>query len=104
MSRSQAAYIPPATHEASDETDPSAPPMGLRFRMKASFDCSGFSTETQVICAGLKKYGMIVADNGSDWYISGATDARWNDEALNGVKEIPGDAFEAVFTGDPTTN
>ena len=78
--------------------------MGLRFRMKASYDCSGFTPETQVVCTALKKYGMMVADNGSDWYISGAPDARWNDENLDDIKAIPGDAFEAVYTGDPVTN
>jgi hypothetical protein len=73
--------------------------MGLRARMKASYDCSSYSTEAQVVCAGLKKYGMIIADNGSNWYITGAPDSRWNDSALDDLKLITGDAFEVVDTG-----
>ena len=68
--------------------------------MKASYDCSGYSSEVQVICTALKTYGMFVADNGSDWYVSGAPDPRWNDDALGDMKQIPGDAFEVVHTGD----
>ena len=101
---SQRAYIPPASHYASSNTDPTAPPMGLRVRMKASYDCTGYSDEVQVICAGLKRYGMIVADNGSNWYISGAPDSRWNDDALRDLGDITGDAFEVVDTGDPVTD
>lgn len=67
--------------------------------MKDDYDCSGFSLEVQVICAALKRYGMFVADNGSDWYVSGAPDERWNDDALGDLKQIPGSAFEAVETG-----
>jgi hypothetical protein len=103
VSQSQAGFIPPAVHYASSKTDPSLAPMGLRLRMKASYDCSSMSTEAQVICAGLKTYGMIVADNGSDWYLSGAPDPRWNDDALGDLKSIPGDAFEVVYTGDVQT-
>ena len=98
VSATQRAFIHPATHFASDNTDPSVPPMGLRFRMKASYDCGGFSAEVQVICTALKKYGMFVADNGSDWYISGAPDHRWSDDRLGDLKAIPGDAFEVVAT------
>jgi hypothetical protein len=97
--RSQRGYITPATHAASSSTDPTLPPMGLRVRMQASYDCSGFSHEVQVLCAALKTYGMFVADNGSRWYVSGAPDSRWNDDALDDLKRIPGDAFEAVDTG-----
>jgi hypothetical protein len=74
--------------------------MGLRFRMKASYSCAAFSTEVQVICTALKKYGMFVADNGSDWYVSGAPDPRWSDDNLGDLKTIPGDAFEVVDTGE----
>jgi hypothetical protein len=71
--------------------------MGQRFRLKASFDISSFSTQTQVILISLKKYGMILADNGSDWYISGAPDGRWNDDALvNELRRVQGSNFEAV--------
>ncbi|MEO8458554.1 MAG: hypothetical protein ABI559_12175 [Chloroflexota bacterium] len=96
----QHAFIHPATHEASDNYDTDAPPMGLRFRMKASFDCSHYSTEVITICNALKKYGMFVADNGSDWYISGAPDNRWDDDHLGDLKTITGDAFEVVDTGE----
>jgi hypothetical protein len=75
--------------------------MGQRLRMKSSYDCSGFSPEVQVMCTAMKKFGMIVADNGSDWYVSGAPDSRWDDDALGDLKQIPGDAFEVVDTGDP---
>jgi hypothetical protein len=68
--------------------------------MKASYDCSWASSEVQVICAALKKYGMFVADNGSDWYISGAPDSRWDDGRLGDLKDITGDAFEVVDTGE----
>jgi hypothetical protein len=100
VSRSRRGYIHPATHFASDETDPTLPPMGLRLRMKADFDCSDYSSEIQVVCTALKTYGMFVADNGSDWYVSGAPDPRWNDEALGDLKTVPGSAFEVVFTGE----
>jgi hypothetical protein len=103
ISESQRGYIHPATHFASSNTDPNVPPMGARFRMKASYDCSGLSAEVQVICAAMKRYGMFVADNGSDWYITGAPDPRWNDDALEDVKRIPGSAFEAVESGPVQT-
>jgi hypothetical protein len=96
----QRGYIHPATHYASSSTDPTLPPMGLRLRMKPSFSCSAYSSEVQVICAALKKYGMFVADNGSDWYVSGAHDPRWNDDRIGDLKLIPGSAFEAVYTGE----
>ena len=99
VSQSRAAYVLPAVHYASNNPDPSLPPMGLRVRMKAGYDCSGFTTEVQVVCTALKKYGMIVADNGSDWYISGAHDPAWNDDALSDINQIEGDAFEVVDTG-----
>jgi hypothetical protein len=103
VSQSQAGYIPPATHYASSDSDPDLPPMGLRLRMKASYDCSSFASEVQVICTALKTYGMFVADNGSDWFLSGAPNASWDDDRLRDLKDIPGDAFEAVYTGDVLT-
>ncbi|MCA9489964.1 MAG: hypothetical protein KC621_08575, partial [Myxococcales bacterium] len=93
---SQRGYILPATHAAGSTDDADAPPMGLRLRMKSGFDCSALSTEVQVVCAALKTYGMFVADNGSDWYLSGAPDPRWSDDALRDLGAIPGDAFEVV--------
>jgi hypothetical protein len=96
----QKGYIHPATHYASSSTDVTRPPMGLRFRMKSSYSCAAYSAEAQVVCTALKKYGMFVADNGSDWYLSGAHDPRWNDDHLGDLKSIPGSAFEAVYTGE----
>jgi len=104
VQKSQKAYIYPARHFAGSSTDTNLAPMGLRFRMKASFDISGFSAPIQVICRAMKKYGLIVADNGSNWYISGAPDPRWSDDTLNQLKTIPGSAFEAVLTVDAQGN
>lgn len=98
VSQSQAKWVWPATHYASDDPDSNLPPMGLRLRMRSSYDCSNYSDEVQVLCRGLKRFGMIVADNGSSWYVSGAPDPRWNDEHLNDFKTIPGSAFEVVDT------
>ncbi len=100
---SQHAYILPATHFASSSTNPNLPPMGLRVRLKASFDISGYTGASKIILQALKTYGMIVADNGSSWFISGATDSRWNDTDLNQLKGVPGSAFEAVNTGSLVT-
>jgi hypothetical protein len=72
------------------------PPMGQRFRLKASFDISGYPAYAQVILRALKKYGMILADNGSNWYVSGANDTEWDDDALNTLKQLRGSDFEAV--------
>jgi hypothetical protein len=91
-------YIWPARHEAGQSGNPDYPPMGLRLRLKAGVDISGFPAADQVILTALKLYGMIVADNGSNWYLSGATDSRWNDDALNQLKTIPGSDFEVVDT------
>ena len=99
--RTQKAFIKPATHYASSITDAGVPPMGARFRLKAGVDCSSFSAEAQVICAALKTYGMYLADNGSDWMISGAPDPRWNDQALADLHQLNGSMFEAVDTGEP---
>lgn len=90
-------YIWPARHEASDISNPNVPPMGQRFRLKPGFDLSGFSPETQVILRALQKYGMFLADNGSDWYISGAPDERWNNDALvSELRQVKGSDFQAV--------
>lgn len=99
VSRTQRAFIHPATHFASSSTDASLPPMGLRMRMKASYSCAGLSDEVQVICAALKRYGMFVSDNGSDWFLTGSHDPRWDDEALADLKQVPASVFEAVDTG-----
>jgi hypothetical protein len=95
----QRAFIHPATHYASTNTDPKAPPLGLRVRLKADYDISRFTGAARVILIAMKKYGMILADNGSDWFFTGATDARWNDTDLNQLKSVPGNAFEVVSSG-----
>jgi hypothetical protein len=90
------AYISPARHWASTNTSVDRPPMGMRVRLKASVDISGYSPAMQVILRALKKYGMILADNGSSWFISGAPDPRWSDDDLNTLKQIKGSNFEVV--------
>jgi hypothetical protein len=90
-------YVWPARHYASSLTDKKYPPMGQRFRLKASFDTTGFAPEVQIILQALKRYGMILADNGSSWFISGVPDARWDDDVLvNQLKLVKGSDFEAV--------
>jgi hypothetical protein len=103
VQNSRHAYIAPARHYASGSTDPNLPPMGMRVRLKASFDISGFSPRMQVILRAMKKYGMIVADNGSNWFISGAPDSRWSDNELNSLKPIKGSNFEVVQMGTIVT-
>jgi len=90
------AYVWPARHYASSITGPSYPPMGARFRLRASFDISGFSATNQIILTALKKYGMMIADNGSAWYLSGAPDDRWNNDDLHTLNRVTGADFEAV--------
>ena len=97
---SNAGYILPATHYASSNTDPNLPPMGLAPAAEGRASTSRtFTGQSRVILEALKKYGMIVADNGSSWFITGAADPRWNDDDLNQLKTVPGSAFEAVDTG-----
>ncbi len=97
----QKAYIHPATHWASDNTDTNQPPMGLRVRLKASYDISGLRGHARAVAQALKTYGALVADNAgsSRVYVGGAVDPGWDDEALNGIKTIPASALEAVQTG-----
>lgn len=99
--RTQHGYILPATHYAGNT--PSAPPMGLRLRLKASYDISAASPQAKVILQALKTYGMIVADNGSSWFISGAYNPGWDDNDLNYLKGVPGSEFEVVDTGPIVT-
>jgi hypothetical protein len=101
--KSRRAYVAPATHFASKSNDANLPPMGMRVRLKADYDISKFPPETQVILKALKKYGMIVADNGGDWFLSGAPDPRWNDDNLHTLKKIKGSAFEVVKMGTLVT-
>jgi hypothetical protein len=100
VASTQRGFIHPATHDASSSTNPSLPPMGLRFRLKANFDLSGYHGQARVVLDALKKYGMIVADNGSNWFLTGAADSRWDDNDLSQLKTVPGSAFEVVDTGE----
>ncbi len=95
----QRAFVLPATHWASTNTSTNAPPMGLRLRLKASFDISGYPADDQVILTAMKRYGLILADNGSGIFISGAPDNRWNNADLNLLKQITASNFEVVQTG-----
>lgn len=104
VQKTQQAYVPPARHFASENKDPSLPPMGLRVRLKADYDISQFPATTQVILRCLKTYGMILADNGSDWFLSGAPDDRWDDEALGAIKRVKGSDFEVVKMESVTTD
>jgi len=90
------AWVHPASHCAGDSSDRRAPAMGARLRLRAGFGLGGFSGAARVIALALKRYGMIVADNGSNWYFSGSSDRRWDDESLNQLKRIPGGAFQVV--------
>ena len=100
--RSRRAYVYPARHFASDATDPDLPPMGLRVRLKANYPIAGFPRQARIVLAGLKRYGMLVADNGADWYITGAPDPRWSNGQLHTLHRVPGSAFEVVKTGAAT--
>ena len=102
VSRTRNGYVAPGRHAASSSTSTALPPMGMRVRLKASFDSSRYPAPARVILQALKSYGMIVADNGSDWFLSGTADARWNDDAINSLKRVPGSAFEVVRMGPVT--
>jgi hypothetical protein len=95
------AWVHPASHCAGDTANPSAPPMGLRLRLEASYGLGPFSGPARAIAEAMKRYGLIVADNGSNWYISGSSDRRWDDENLDQLKRIPGSAFEVVKSEAP---
>jgi hypothetical protein len=90
------AWVHPASHCAGDSASPNAPPMGARLRLKPGYGLGRFSGEAKTIATALKRYGMIVADNGSNWYFGGSSDRRWDDENLNQLKRIPGSAFQLV--------
>jgi hypothetical protein len=98
VARTRRAYVYPARHDASSSDDPSLPPMGLRVRLKASVDISGFPKQARVVLQALKTYGMILADNGSNWYISGAPNAKWSNDDLHSLGRITGSMFEVVDT------
>ena len=103
VGRSRRAYVYPARHFASGDPDPNLPPMGMRVRLKASFDISSYSAANQVILRALKKYGMFVADNGPGWFLSGAPDPRWSNDDLGMLKNIKGFNFEVVRMGPVVT-
>jgi hypothetical protein len=92
------AYVYPARHYASNSTDPSLPPMGLRVRLKASVNIAAFPPQARVVLRALQRYGMILADNGSPWYISGAPNRHWNNDALDTLGRLTGNDFEVVNT------
>ena len=96
----QRAYIYPARHFASEELDTDLPPMGLRVRLKGSVDISGFPRQARIVLRALQRYGMILADNGSPWYVTGAPHPRWDDDALHTLHRITGGDFEVVDTSN----
>jgi hypothetical protein len=97
LQNSQTAFTPPASHWAGNSTNALAAPMGMRIRLKSSFDISAFPPQSQVILAAMKKYGMIMADNGSSMYISGDPDNRWSNDDLGALKSVPASAFEVLL-------
>jgi hypothetical protein len=97
--KTRKAFVSPARHYASSDTSSALPPMGMRVRLESSFDVSAYPAEVQVILTAMKKYGMILADNGSGWYVTGAPDPRWDDDRLGGLKQVPSSAFEVVKMG-----
>lgn len=103
VDQTQRGYVAPARHFASSSSLSTRPAMGMRFRLKASFDLTPYHGEALVVLQALKAYGMIVADNGSNFYITGAADSRWNDTDLDQLKSVPGSQFEVVNTGPVTT-
>jgi hypothetical protein len=100
--RTRRAFVAPARHYASGDTSSALPPMGMRVRLKASFDVTPFPAEVQVILRGMKKHGMILADNGSGWFVTGAPDPRWSDDRLDTLKQVPSSALEVVRMGTVT--
>ncbi len=103
FSTTRRGYILPATHFASSNTNIDAPAMGQRLRLKAGYDISSLTGQARVIAEAMKNYGVIVADNGSNWYFQGAPSPGWDDDDLNQLKDIPGTAFEAVDMGPVRT-
>jgi len=103
LPKTSAAFTPPASHWAATSSNPAAPPMGMRLRLKSSYDISGFSASMQVILAAMKRYGLILADNGSALYVTGASDSRWGSD-LDSLKTVPASAFEVVQMDPVYTN
>ena len=103
FSQTQAGFVLPASHVASNNPDPTLPAMGIRLRLSASFNVAALTGQAKVIATAMQRYGLIVADNGSNWFFQGAPDPGWNDDDLNQLKSIPGTAFEVVDTGPVQT-
>jgi hypothetical protein len=103
VKKTRHAYVSPARHFASHNASANLPPMGMRVRLKSNYDISKFPASAQVILKGLKKYGMMVADNGGNWFLSGAPDSRWDDDEINTLKKVKGQEFEVVKMGTITT-
>jgi hypothetical protein len=103
LPQTSAAFTPPASHDAATSSDPSAPPMGMRMRLKSSYDISGFDANMQVILTAMQKYGLILADNGSALFVTGASDSRWGSD-LDSLKSVPASAFEVVQMGPVYSN
>ena len=97
--RTQRGFIHPATHYSSNSSDPRLPPMGLRLRLKAGFSLAGYHGQALIVLRALKRYGLIVADEGGSWNIGGTHDPGWSDDDLKQLDRVPGSAFEAVDTG-----
>jgi hypothetical protein len=98
VSRTRNTFVYPARHQASSDSDPNLPPMGLRLRLKASFPVSQYPRQSRIVLKALQRYGMIVADNGSDWYVSGAPAKGWNNDDLHHLGAVTGGNFEVVNT------
>jgi hypothetical protein len=96
VSRTRRAYVWPARHVASSDTDPALPRMGERLRLKRSYPIARFPRQARIVLQALKDYGLIVADNGSDWYVTGAPEPRWSNDQLHTLHGVPGSAFEVV--------
>jgi hypothetical protein len=96
--RTRSAYVYPARHFASDSSDPALPPMGLRVRLRRSVSPAGLGPQARAVLTALRRYGMILADNGSPWFITGAPDRRWDDDDLHGLGRITGRDLEVVDT------
>jgi hypothetical protein len=98
VQRTRKAFVYPARHYASSSTDPSLPPMGLRVRLKASVDISSLPPQARIVAQAMKTYGMILADNGSNWYVSGAPSPKWSNDQLHALGSLSGADFEVVDT------
>jgi hypothetical protein len=103
FSETQAGFVLPATHFASDDSDPTLPAMGMRLRLSANFNVAALTGQARIIATAMQRYGVIVADNGSNWFFQGAPNPGWNDDDLNQLKSVPGTAFEVVDTGPVLT-